>query len=32
MMRASGRERTFALDRMSDLEIPDDSCAVPAGY
>ena len=23
------KERTFALDRMSDLEITDDSCAVP---
>ncbi|MBD2757834.1 helix-turn-helix transcriptional regulator [Spirosoma validum] len=25
----SGKERTFALDRMSDLEITDDRCAVP---
>ncbi|QHW00761.1 helix-turn-helix transcriptional regulator [Spirosoma endbachense] len=25
----SGKERTFALDRMSDLEITDDPCAVP---
>ncbi|QIP16145.1 WYL domain-containing protein [Spirosoma aureum] len=25
----SGKERTFALDRMSDLEIADDLCAVP---
>jgi predicted DNA-binding transcriptional regulator YafY len=25
----SGKERTFALDRMSDLEITDDLCAVP---
>ncbi|WP_420150424.1 helix-turn-helix transcriptional regulator [Spirosoma sp.] len=25
----SGKERTFALDRMSDLEITDDTCAVP---
>ena len=25
----SGKERTFALDRMSDLELTDDSCAVP---
>lgn len=26
---ASGRERTYALDRMSDLEILDEPCAVP---
>lgn len=25
----SGKERTFALDRMSDLKIGDDPCAVP---
>lgn len=26
----TGKERTFALDRMSDLEITNDTCAVPA--
>ncbi|MFD1145119.1 helix-turn-helix transcriptional regulator [Larkinella insperata] len=26
---ASGREKTYALDRMSDLEILDEPCAVP---
>ncbi|MCK8493359.1 WYL domain-containing protein [Spirosoma sp. RP8] len=25
----TGKERTFALDRMSDLEITDEACAVP---